>query len=146
MNPHTRKAGLIIAGLFALIVVLRLLQQILPSFLEKESFSGLVADGPSYFLPGYHILAIIVFLVMLFTKRWWLSLPICFGYFLLHLYSIRLRSQGCYLGGDICPERPVLTKLLERLDWIDWVAIPVLVALIIVHVIEITRRRNVGLV
>ena len=144
MNATPRKAALLVAGIFALAVVLRLLQQRLPVLFEKESFSGLVADGPQYFLLGYHILAIVFFLVILFTKRLWLSIPVCFGYFLLHLYSIWLRSQGCYLGGDVCPERPIIAKLLERLDWMDWVAIPVLIALFIIQFIEIARRRKVG--
>lgn len=146
MNARARNTGLIIAGVFALTVVLRLLQQIPPMQVKDNSFPGVAfsADGPEYFLPGYHILAIVVFLVMVLTKRLWFSLPICFGYFLLHFYSIWLRSQGCFLGGDLCPERPIIDKLLQRLDWIDWVAIPVLVTLVIIQIIEIARRRKVG--
>ena len=139
MNARARNAGLIIVGGFALAIVLRLLQQILPLPVNDTSFPGVAfaADGPEYRLPGYHVLAIVIFFVMLVTKRWWFSLPICFGYFLLHLYSIWLRSQGCYLGGDVCPERPILTKLLERLDWIDWVAIPALITLIVIQLFAV---------
>jgi len=142
MDAKARKVSLTIAGFFALAVVFRLVQQMLPSFDKVDSFPGaaFAADGPVYFLPGYHILAVIGFLVILLTKRSWITISFYFGYFLLHLYAIVLRSQGCFLGGDICPERPLLDKLLERLDFVDWIAIPVLSILIIIYAIAIFRR------
>jgi len=142
MDTKTRKVCLIIAGLFALAVVVRFVQQILPSFYKVESYSGisLAVDGPEYFLPGYHIFALIGFLIILSSKRLWIGISFYFSYFLLHLYGFSIKSQGCFMGGDICPERPILDKLLDRLDLVDWIAVPVLSIMIVIHAVAIFRR------
>lgn len=142
MGAKARTVSLIIAGLFALAVVFRFMQQMLPSFDKDDSYPGIAfaVDGPVYFLPLYHVLAVIGLLILLLTKRVWITISFYFSYFLLHLYGFSIRSQGCFMGGDICPERPVLDKLLERLDLVDWIAIPVLSILIVVHAIAIFRK------
>jgi len=89
------------------------------------------AHGPRYVTAGYHLLALPLFLTAIFVRKFWAPLVLTLIYLGIHIYSLWIRTQGCFLGEVICPPAKPLDKLLERALWIDGAATLILSILVI---------------
>ncbi len=101
--------------------------------------------GPGYVTAGYHLLIIPVFIFAFWFKRFGGSFVFTLFYLGTHIYSLWVRTQGCFLGDDLCPPVPVVTKLLDRTVWIDGVAsvgLPILLVLQLVILFRYSRRMD----
>ncbi len=134
---------MLISGLFALLVSFRIFQTAIASYMNVPTWPGFAIDGPEYFLPGFHLLLVWPIFVLVLLKRLLFARIGTILYLIIATYSVWVRSQGCFLGGDVCPPRPFWIKLMERLDWVDWAAFPVLILLLIVHLYVIVQQRRI---
>ena len=130
LDVKERTALVVLCSTFALLSLGRVAFDVLTNYERSENFSGRAVDAPHYGIPLYHVIAVLLAFTILFARKYLTSLVIATAYFVLHIYAISIRLQGCFLGGDICPPVPLSQKIFQRLDWIDGVVLIVLPFLI----------------
>lgn len=132
------------SGLLATTVTGLIVQQAITSYIREQNYSGLVTHSFDSALPGLHFVFAWPIFFLLFFRRLWAALFVTIVYIAFFLYSVFQRAEACLYGGEICPPRPLLDKMFERLNMFEWAIFPLLVLLLVVDTILILRRRNVG--
>jgi hypothetical protein len=130
---------LILSGFHLLLVLVLIGADIYRSYASTTSELNFAIDAPSRFTGGYNLMAIFLMASYAFGRRFRISALILVIYSFLHIYSIYVRLQGCFLGEDVCPPVDVWTKALSRLDWFDAYLFVILLTLIMWQVIYLFK-------
>lgn len=115
--------------------------------LNASAAQGWAVDAPVYYPAGYHLLVLPLLVSIIFGKRFYVAVILAFVYQGIHLFAIYRSLDTCFLGGDICPATPALTKLIARLTVFEWsasVIIPVVLVWLIYMTISTSVNRRHG--
>ena len=142
--PKIRFALIGFSGLLVLIVLTTFARDIAGGFYQHSTTITFSTDAPEHFTGGYNLLVLPICLSLCLARKYWTSLLFTILYALFHSYSVWVRSQGCFLGEDICPPVAFLEKVFARLFWLDWVVSLFIVTLFLLQIFAVWRNQRVA--
>ncbi len=111
-------------------------------YMSHISGAGFRIYSQYSFIGGYHLLSVFLLASYAFGRRFRVSVLVLALYLGLHIYSLSVRLQGCYLCENPGPPVDLWTKAADRIVGLDLYVFVILFTLILWQVIYFSRNHS----